>query len=170
MARTWKFAVKWMAVGRFITMSRRIRLRGRLRSGEGGQERGMMRRSYPTDLTDKQWEVLKPLIPDAKPGGHPRTVNIREVVNAILYLNRTGCQWAFLPHDLPPSGTVYWYFQQWRDDGTWEKIHDALRTQVRRTQGREPSPSAGVLDSQSVKTTEVGGARGYDAGKDVKGR
>ncbi len=130
----------------------------------------MMRRSYPTDLTDKQWEVLKPLIPDAKPGGHPRTVNIREVVNAILYLNRTGCQWAFLPHDLPPSGTVYWYFQQWRDDGTWEKIHDALRTQVRRTQGREPSPSAGVLDSQSVKTTEVGGARGYDAGKDVKGR
>jgi putative transposase len=130
----------------------------------------MTRRTYPTDLTDKQWELLEPFIPDAKPGGRPREVNIREVVNALLYLNRTGCQWEFLPHEFPPSSTVYWYFKQWRDDGTWEQIHDALREQVRRAAGRDPSPSAGVLDSQSVPTTEVGGSRGYDAAKNVKGR
>ena len=130
----------------------------------------MMRRTYPTDLTDKQWELLEPLIPGPKPGGHPRTVNLREVVNALLYLNRSGCQWALLPHDFPPSGTVYWYFKQWRDDGTWEQIHAALREQVRRAEGRDPSPSAGVLDSQSVKTTEVGGPCGFDAAKNVKGR
>jgi putative transposase len=130
----------------------------------------MTRRRYPTDLTDKQWELLQPLIPASKPGGRPREVDIREVVNALLYLNRTGCQWQFLPHDFPPPGTVYWYFKQWRDDGTWEQIHDALREQVRQAEGREPSPSAGVLDSQSVQTTQVGGACGYDAAKNVKGR
>ena len=130
----------------------------------------MTRRIYPSDLTDKQWELLEPLIPDAKPGGRPREVDIREVVNALLYLDRTGCQWAFLPHEFPPSGTVYWYFQQWRDDGTWEQIHAALREQVRRAEGREPTPSAGILDSQSVPTTEVGGVRGYDAAKNLKGR
>ena len=103
----------------------------------------MPRKSYPTDLTDKQWELLEPLIPASKWGGRPREVDIREVVNALLYVNRTGCQWEFLPHDFPPHGTVYWYFQQWRDDGTWEQIHDTLREQVRRAAGRDPGPSAG---------------------------
>src|SRR6266516_6256990 len=114
----------------------------------------MTRRTYPTDLTDKQWERLAPLVPDAKWGGRPRTVALREVINAILYLLRTGCQWEMLPHDFPPPGTVYWYFQQWRDDGTWQRMYDALLDEVREAQGRDHSPSAAILASQSVKTTE----------------
>jgi putative transposase len=117
----------------------------------------MSREAYPSDLSDAEWEFVAPLIPPAKSGGRPRTVDIREVLDAIFYVLRSGCAWRMLPHDFPNWQTVYTYFRNWRKDGTWERLNTVLRQQVRQAAGREAEPSAAIIDSQSVKTTEKGG-------------
>lgn len=122
------------------------------------------RRAYPTDLTDAQWDLIEPFVPAPKSGGQkggrPATVDRREIVNAVLYRSRVGCSWELLPHDFPAAKTVFHYFTEWKEQGIWDLIHDALRAEVRQAAGKQASPSVAIIDSQSVKTTEKGGPSG----------
>jgi putative transposase len=125
---------------------------------------------YPSDLTDSQWDIIHEMIPLAKSGGRPRSLDVRMVVNAILYVVVGGIQWRMLPREYPKWQSVYGYFRDWKRDGVWQRIHETLRARVRRRAGRHKHPTAGCMDSQSVKTTSVPGIRGFDSGKRVNGR
>jgi putative transposase len=125
---------------------------------------------YASDLSDEEWTVLAPLLHRSHPAGRRQTYPLRRIVDAIFYLLRTGAQWRMLPHEYPPRCAVFYHYAQWREDDTWEHVTQALRESYRRTIGRAPQPTAAIIDSQSVRTTEMGGPRGYDGGKKIKGR
>ncbi len=128
-----------------------------------------MRKPYPTDLTDAQWKVIEPLIPPPKPGGRPRSIDMREVLNTLIYQDRTGCQWRLLPHDLLPKSSVWDYFAQWRDDGTWQRMVDALRKKVRVAEGRDPTPRVAISTARRSRRPKWAASGGTTAGSSSPG-